>query len=160
MSSTYRISTIKPNQLDSAYLLVREVAPALGLQAWRAMCRAAMQRNGDGRVLIVTNPLGYIQGLCVSAVRNDTLGSFLDVPILVVASAADELGVAEALIEHLANEARLGACHSLRIWTLGQDNIGRLCEGMDVEWWDHGVTIPLRQDMPLQRGRSQQRYLH
>ena len=69
---------------------------------WRAFCQplgSAPLRDETGsngeRAVIARDPQGYVKGLCFSSIKEHSpYGRVLDVPIFVVASAADAEGVA------------------------------------------------------------------
>ena len=148
MLRTYRVAPIGPNQIDRVFPLVETVEPSLDLAAWRARCGEAVSRRypgaGGDKIIVATNPLGYVQGLCVLAVKENTPdGRMLDVPIFAVASAADEAGVVADLLDYLRDVGRNEACGSIRIWTLGQDNWSRHLDGAAAKRWDHGVLMLL-----------------
>jgi hypothetical protein len=67
----------------------------------------------------------------------------LDVPIFIVASAADESGVSGALIGRLRHLAEDSGCKSIRFWTVGGDSWGRHMQASDYQRWDHGVRMML-----------------
>ncbi|MEJ0095095.1 MAG: hypothetical protein WDN46_17255 [Methylocella sp.] len=151
MDATYQIAELTTDRVDQAYPLIGAVAPALDLAAWRAFCRSIIDR-GDSRpdldnVIVAMSPLGYIQGLCITTVREHAEGDrILDAPIFVVASAADSAGVAAELLDYLKAFGRAESCGCMRIWTLAHDNwTRRLSEG-EIRRWDHGVTIILEPD--------------
>jgi hypothetical protein len=127
MPPTYRVGRIAAAQIEAAHLLVDRIAPALSLEQWRADCREAIGRKGrrsdEDDVAVAVNPLGYVQGLCVSAVRRHFVyGRILDVSILAVASAADEAGVVADLLRYLRALAAIDACEGIRVWTLGESD--------------------------------------
>jgi len=148
MPKTYRVAPIGVSQIDQAYPLARPLAPSLDLEAWRALCRKATDRRSPGadgdRIIVATNPLGYVQGLCVASVKESPAeGRVLDVPIFAVASAADEAGVVCDLLQYLQDLGRNGGCGSVRIWTLAQDNRTRFLGGGEYQPWDHGLLVLL-----------------
>ncbi len=165
MSATYGVGRISADQIDQAYSLVTLVAPMLGLDAWRALCRNIVSRVTHrpdlDNVIIAINPRGYVQGLCVTAVRNHAVhGPILDVPIMVIASAADEAGVAAEMLAYLKMLGRSEGCASMRIWTSEGENRTRQLSDREVRPWDHGVLVQLapkasheppepRQDFPV-----------
>jgi len=68
----------------------------------------------------------------------------LDVPIFVVASAADDAGVSKALIDKLRGIAANAECTSIRFWTIRSDNWTRRLQPSDYSCWDHGVRLILK----------------
>jgi hypothetical protein len=142
--SAYRIARLSSERIDQAYPLVNLLAPALGLDSWRTLCGTVMNRDRVGEVIAATNPLGYIQGICIVALRNDaTLGRLLDVPFMVIASAADEAGVAADMLAYLKTLGRAESCGNLRIWTSEQDSWRRCLRERDLRPWDHGFLLQL-----------------
>lgn len=151
MHSTYRVGRITSGQIDAAYLLVNLVAPTLEPEVWRTSCLDTIKRKDrktdQDEIVVAVNPLGYIQGLCVYAIRRHPAhGRILDVSIFVVTSAADEAGVAIDLLGYLRQRARLEACVVIRIWTLGRDNWSRHLKQTEIDRSDHGVLMILDRD--------------
>ncbi|POR47128.1 hypothetical protein [Bosea psychrotolerans] len=148
MQPTYKIGQIADEEIDRAYLLVGLVAPRLALEEWRALCFDALTRKrlaiAQDDIVVAVNPVGYVQGVCVYAVRkHPSHDRILDVSIFVVTSAADEAGVASELLDHLRVLARREACQAIRIWTLGQDNWNRHLREGEINRSDHGVLVLL-----------------
>ena len=127
MQSIYKVGRIAAAQVEPAYLLANRIVPTLSLEQWRASCREVISRN-DRRsdqedVAVAVNPLGYVQGLCVSAVRRHLIyGRILDVSVLAAASAADGAGVAEDILRYLRALAKAETCEAIRVWMLGQED--------------------------------------
>ncbi len=142
--SAYRIDRLDVERIDQAYPFVTLLAPTLGLDSWRTLCETVMNRERVGEVIAATNPLGYIQGICVAALRNDpAVGSFLDVPFIVIASTADEAGVITDMLAYLKTLGRAEGCDNLRIWTTEEDSWRRCLHEHELRPWDHGVLLPL-----------------
>lgn len=147
--SAYQINRLDVERIDQAYPLVTLLAPTLGLDSWRTLCGTVMNRERVGEVIAATNPLGYIQGICVVALRNDAaIGRLLDVPFIVIASAADEAGVVADMLAYLKKLGRAEGCDNLRIWTTQEDSWGRCLHERDLRPWDHGFLLPLAAAMP------------
>src|SRR5258707_832393 len=148
MQPTYKVGRITARQVERAYLLVNRIAPTLDLDAWRASCgevlsRKDRQTNQDD-IIVATNPLGYVQGLCIIAVRQHIVyGRILDVSFLVVASAADEAGVASDLLLHLKALARSDACEGIRIWTPGREDWSQSPDKRELDRSSPGMLIVL-----------------
>lgn len=133
MSQAYQVGQITAKQIDSAFVLARATTPMLDLESWRRFCKEV--RDGWDRpgpapassdVLVVANPPGYVQGLAICAVRADLAhGQVLDVSVFTVASAADEIGVADELLRCLKARARILGCRGLRVWNWGEDGWSR-----------------------------------
>ncbi len=141
--SAYRINRLDAERIDQTYPLVTLLAPTLGLDSWRTLCGTVMNRERVGEVIAATNPLGYIQGICLVAVRNDTIGRLLDVPFTVIASAADEAGVVADMLAYLRKLGRAEGCSNLRIWTVEEDSWRRCLGERDLRAWEHGFLLPL-----------------
>lgn len=145
---TYKVSRMSVGQIDASHCLVSLIAPELDLEGWRTVCRNLLDRkdyqSNQDDIAVATNPLGYVQGLCVSGVRNHIAnGRILDVPIFVAASAADADGVTIDLLHYLKRLAKAKACDRIRIWTLGGDNWRRHFDAQEIARSDHGVIIVL-----------------
>lgn len=119
MQGAYTIAGMKPEQVDAAYLLVEAVNPPPDIESWRAYCGTPGAVTGAPRDLrVATNPRGHVKGLCLCRqARHAVHGSILDVPVFVVASAADEPGVASAMVEDLCALAGRLDCAAVRIRT-------------------------------------------
>jgi hypothetical protein len=122
MERAYKIAPITAAQVDAGYLLVSPLDRGLDVARWRSYCGEVASGPGAevGRqqIVVATNPRGYVQGLCVHAVvKHPVQGAILDVPVFVVASAADELGVAAALFGELCAVAERLDCAAIRIRT-------------------------------------------
>lgn len=117
MQGAYTIAGMTPAQVDAAYLLVENLSPLPDIESWRAYCEPAMgapERRGDLRV--ATNPRGHVKGFCqFRQARHMVHGAILDVPVFVVASAADEPGVASAMVDDLCAIAGRLDCAAVRI---------------------------------------------
>jgi hypothetical protein len=111
MSTSYAIETIGPRTVDRAYPLARVGGFTLSLDEWRAFCRSfgsppVGDRTGRELAVVARNNSGYVKGLCVYSIKHlSPHGRLVDVPIFVVASAADEEGVATELIGFLRSRA-------------------------------------------------------
>lgn len=138
MQRAYRIARITPEQVDAAYLLAGPLAPALDIDRWRGYCAPVLAggpaAEGQHDIVVAANPRGYVQGLCVHMLaRHGVHGPILDVPVFVVASAADEIGVAGALLHHLRTVAGRLDCAAIRIRTGGAERWHRKID-------DHALT--------------------
>jgi hypothetical protein len=124
MERAYKIARITTGQVDAAHLLAGRLDPLLDIMRWRSYCDEAASEAGTAagrqRIVVATNPRGYLQGLCVHAVvAHPVQGAILDVPVFVVASAADEIGIVEALFRDLCAVAERLDCAAIRIRTEG-----------------------------------------
>ena len=145
---SYSVVQLQPFDVDRVYPLIEPVASTLDLAAWRRFC-ATLAVNADvveegEHVWIAVNPIGVIQGLALCRLGDDFAHRrMLDVPIFVVASAADDAGVSKALVDKLRNIATDSGCTSIRFWTLTPDNWRRRLQPCDYSHWDHGVRLVL-----------------
>ncbi|PTM43006.1 hypothetical protein C8D03_4610 [Bosea sp. 124] len=146
MHPAYTIARITPGQVDAAYLLAGPLAPALDLERWRSYCGQMLSGKGvtadQHDIAVAVNPLGYVQGLCIHGLaRHVVHGTILDVPIFAVASAADGIGVAAALLQHLCTVAGRLDCAAIRIRTGGAEPWQRQLE--DHTLTDGQIRIPV-----------------
>ncbi len=128
---SYVVESISPRTIDSAYPLARACGYALRLGEWRAFCqplgsaplRDETGSNNGERAVIARDPQGYVKGLCVYSIKEHSpYGRVLDVPIFVVASAADAEGVATELAAVLLSKCDWSACSGIRFWPIGPDS--------------------------------------
>jgi hypothetical protein len=154
MGATYEVNRISAELIDRAYPLVISAAPRLDLEGWRALCRNVVNREVHplelDDVFIASNSRSYIRGVCVAGGRiHALLGKVLDVRIFVLASAADEPGVAAAMIEYLKSRAIRESCSYVRIWgtSTNDDWTKSLVRMMP---WENGILLPLEPDCDLQ----------
>lgn len=115
MATAYLVGRIKRHQIDLAYRLIEAVDYPVNLERWRSFCDRQFNRRHIsstlGDVITVENALGYIQGVGIAYPGNDlNYGHILDVPVFVVATAADTAGVSNALMHHLMAMARADHC--------------------------------------------------
>lgn len=130
MQGAYTIAGMTPDQVDAADLLVGTMKPPPDLAGWRRDgSDAAVSAGRCQDVRVATNPRGYVQGLCLCRqARHVVHGAILDVPLFVVASAADGPGVASALVADLCAIAGRLDCAAVRIRT---GHSPRALHGMD-----------------------------
>jgi hypothetical protein len=154
MQSIYKVARIEDAQIDRTYVLVNRIAPAVTLEEWRASCRKLIgrtdRRADQDDVAVATNPLGYVQGLSISAVRRHLIyGRILEVSVLAVASAADEAGVADDLLRYLKALAEAEACDGIRVWTLGQDDWTLGLAHPEIDRSHHGALMVFNQQATI-----------
>ena len=138
--SSYVIKPIGPDGVDRAYPLMRAVASDLSLQEWRRFCRDGAQRE---ETVLAINSKGYVKGLCIFAIRDHRhYGRLLDVPVFVIASAADAEGVGAELLQFLEATRDAEACSGVRLWTMGPETWDRRLSIDDARRMDHGVFLP------------------
>jgi hypothetical protein len=135
----YCIDTLRPHQVERAYLLMHAVARDLTLADWQHAVGSLFRRE---EIVTATNPIGVVQGLCIYRIREHvTAGRLLDIPFLVATSAGDQEGVAAVLFRYLKERARTDGCGSIRVWSLTADNWRRMQDAAFIERWDHGVMM-------------------
>lgn len=148
MQRAYTTAPITAEQVDTAYLIVGRLAPLLGIECWRGYCDEILSGVGrSGRrqaIIVATNPLGYLQGLCVhSLARHPVQGAILDVSVFVVATAADELGVTAALLSALSSVAGRLDCATIRIRTEGSQRLRQHIDESGQNVSNHGIALML-----------------
>ncbi|MGF7159532.1 hypothetical protein FHS85_001151 [Rhodoligotrophos appendicifer] len=152
---TYKIDVMVRDQTDLAFPLVQALWPPMELTDWRGFCDLVFASGGilsGGRSLYVAvAPKGYIRGLCLVAVSRDpSQGDVLDVPILIISSAADEAGVTAELIDHLKAIAWGLDCRTLRLMTLSWEAVAQYLRNEPHE----ASSIQLLAVEPQNSGRS------
>jgi hypothetical protein len=129
----YTVGRITTEQIDAGFLLVSRLDPSLDGGRWRTYCNEVVSGAGPAvgrkQIVVATNPRGYLQGICVQAVvEHPVQGAMLDVSVFVVASAADEIGVAAALFGELCGIAERLDCSAIRIRMEGSPRLHRHLE--------------------------------
>jgi hypothetical protein len=130
MSAPYIVEPIGPRTMDRAYPLAKASGCTLTLSEWQAFCRSLRpapfcdQAAGDSeRALVARNFEGYVKGLCFYSITDDSpYGRLLDVPIFVVASAADAEGVATELARALASKCDRSVSSGIRFWPVSPNS--------------------------------------
>ncbi|HEV7258394.1 MAG TPA: hypothetical protein VGN82_11480 [Bosea sp. (in: a-proteobacteria)] len=150
MERAYKIAPITTEQVDAGYLLVSPLDRRLDVARWRSYCEKATSELGTAvgrqQIVVATNPRGYLQGLCVHAVvKHLVQGAILDVPVFVVASAADEIGVAAALFGDLCALAERLDCAAIRIRTESSQRLHRHLESSGRSACERRVALILDQ---------------
>ena len=151
ISSGYSVKPITHAAVDRAYPLIRVVAPALGLHEWRQFCQdiasplSDREHAGDREEAIVaTNTRDYVKGLCIYSIREHWFyGRLLDVPVFVVASAADATGVGAELLQFLQTTRDNAGCSGVRFWAMGSGSWDRRLNKDDIHRTDHGTFMPV-----------------
>jgi hypothetical protein len=150
-SSGYSVKPIPREAVDRSYPLMKAVAPALGLREWRQFCQnnaspqSGREQGGEREEAIVaTNAQGYVRGLCIYTIREHWFyGRLLDVPIFVVASAADATGVGAELLQFLQTTRDNASCSGVRFWAMDGESWGRRLNEDDIHKTDHGIFMPV-----------------
>ncbi|PKA45502.1 hypothetical protein CWR43_00220 [Rhizobium sullae] len=139
MNGYYEIDILRPHLVDRAYLLVQAVVPTLTLAEWQQTVKSFLKQE---KVVTVADGEGVVRGLCIYCIRDlEVVGKILDVPFLVPISAADQEGVARALLKHVMDVASSAQCTSIRIWTLEPENWRRMRDPAFFTRWDHGLIM-------------------
>src|SRR5579863_496160 len=144
MRISYAIEAIGPRTIDRAYPVAAAGGFAGTLDEWRSFCRSLRPQpvgQGTDRDLaaVARNERVYVKGLCVYSIRDHSPHRrLLDVSIFVVASAADEGGVATELIGFLRSECNKWACEGIRFRGGRPEQWGRRLEP-DA---DDGLFLP------------------
>jgi len=150
MPTSYSIAPISPETIDRAYPLLRAIAPTLAVEEWRRHCRKLATPLADSdpatsreETVVAVNSQGYVKGLCLYSIRHHWIyGRLLDVPIFVVASAADAEGVGKALLQFLQGKRDRSVCSGVRFWTMGAQIWDRRLNEEDIGRTDHGIFTP------------------
>jgi hypothetical protein len=130
MSGCYIVEPIGPRTVDRAYPLASACGYALTLGEWQAFCLSLGsapawdgEAGNSARALVASDRRGYVKGLCVYSIKDDSAhGRLLEVPIFVVASAADAEGVARELVGVLLSKCDRSVCSGVRFWPVGPDS--------------------------------------
>jgi len=143
--SAYVIRPISSKTIDQAYPLAKVLAPSLTRREWRELCLAQKPSAFREReeVIVASNAWGYVKGLCVYCVRDhSTYGRLLDIPLFIVASAADAEGAAEDFLNFLRSVCDASVCSGIRFWTFGPDAWRRMFDPEEIGRSDHGLFMP------------------
>jgi len=145
--SAYSIEPVSPKTINQAYLLAKVTWPSLTASEWHKLCRSCYASGavaGDcERIVVALNAAGYIKGLCLYSVRDhSTYGRLLDIPLFIVASAADAEGAAGDFLDFLRSVCDASVCSGIRFWTMGAQTLRRRLDPEDIERTDHGVFMP------------------
>jgi hypothetical protein len=150
----YAVGPITVPHVDQAFPLVRLVAPRLGIEEWRTFCRHSGRkrplRPNQDDIVVAVNGFGYVQGLCISALRGHVVhGRILDVSVFVVTSVADEIGVAIDLLRHLRALAQTEGCDGIRLWVREHDDWARHLDDHEIEHSDRGLLMIVKPDRSI-----------
>jgi GNAT superfamily N-acetyltransferase len=117
VGKAYRVIPLRPDDASRTFPLIEPVICGLTLDQWRAYC-SELERSTERRAFVAADPVGYARGLFIARRPREKDGiDTLDVPVFVVASAADAAGVTSALMDRLRAVARSDGLASLRIST-------------------------------------------
>jgi hypothetical protein len=143
--SAYVIKPIGSRTIDQAYPLAKALAPGLTRREWRELClaRDPPAVREKEKVVVALNARGYVRGLCVYCVRDhSTYGRLLDIPLFIVASAADAEGATEDFLNFLRSVCDASVCSGIRFWTMGPDAFRRRLDPEEIGRSDHGLFMP------------------
>jgi hypothetical protein len=151
ISSGYSVKPISREAVDRTYPLMRAVAPALGLHEWSHFCqnivsppRSREHAGAREEAIVAIDARGYVKGLCIYSIRDHWFyGRLLDVPIFIVASAADATGVGAELLQFLQTTRDDAGCAGVRFWAMGGESWDRRLNKDDIRRTDHGTFMPV-----------------
>lgn len=120
----FRLAEIHPRDADRALPLVQHFAPGLDRASWRSYVRE--QSRGEGGVMGLEDPRGYIHGLFSWSIRRPLVArrvmSIRDLILLQLPGKALQAAVMDAMTDF----ARAKACHSLE---MGVEEPGPILKG-------------------------------
>jgi hypothetical protein len=117
MANGYTVTHLRPSDAEQSYPLLYGAAPAVILEKWKQFCAGNPDLSAP-TCLLVRNEDGYIHGLAVCyEVEHLSRGRLIDVPIFLVASAADPAGVADTLAHALRRLCAERVCAAVRVTT-------------------------------------------
>jgi len=148
MSSGYATRPISEEQIDLAYVLIEASRTDVKRDDWRAYCNRIVKWRGatglHDDVFVSTDRQGHIRGLFVTEVVQSLLfGRVLEIPLFVSASAGDEDGIIEDLLQAATAKAEAAGCGDIRIWTPGGESWSRIAERWASSMRYSGVQISL-----------------
>jgi hypothetical protein len=154
-ASNYAIRAMTHVAIDRSYALLGAVTNAPSSAEWRDFCKMVMSNSaydaivdGQDRIAIATDSREYVRGMCVYCVRDHLFyGRLLDIPIFVVASAADAEGVTIELLRFLEEVSLEQMCLGARFWTMDAGVWNRWRSERDVLGTDHGSFFPIAQSV-------------
>jgi L-amino acid N-acyltransferase YncA len=131
--AAYAVRPIVEADILPSQLLIEGGQVGISADDWRIFVRRIIEWRGatglHDEVYVALDPNGVIKGLVVSqAIQSLLFGRTLDAPIFLTASAADEDGVIMALLDALAERARMSGCTQTRIWSAGGEAWRRVAE--------------------------------
>ncbi|MBB5575957.1 hypothetical protein [Rhizobium paranaense] len=139
MADEYALHTIRSDQVVRAFTLLRNVTPTLTIDQWQSLV--------DGErwhIVVATDTACYVRGLTVSSTgKHPVAGKLLDVPVLVVGSAVDDVNIADHLFTEAKRRAIVSKCQFIRIWMPAPDVFEHLRDLTHYNKWDHGLMCPI-----------------
>lgn len=111
------VSSLRPDEIDAAYVLARLGYAGLSCVDWRERVRALLARpEAECGVLAARDAAGRAVGLLVyQIVPTPSRGRALQVERMIGFDLTDPDGVADALIEELLRRGRASGCDSLAL---------------------------------------------
>ena len=116
--SAFQVRILPEGELRLAVPLIQLLYPSLSEAEWIAYAsgRPPLKSGSPRRVLVASNPGGYLHGLCTLVDGFDLrCGRTLDVDDLVVANFLDTRSVAQTLLAGIEDIARRGGYHEVRV---------------------------------------------
>src|SRR5688572_3992874 len=112
MSSTYVVTEMAAGDEEKSFPFLYGAAPSATLQNWRRFCG----QRADQKLITARTAAGYIKGLCAYfETEHLSRGRLIEVPLFLVASAADPQGVAEELLWNLRKICGEHGCSAVRV---------------------------------------------
>jgi len=150
MPASYLIEPIGPETIERAYPLAQAAIPTLSKREWVQCCYCVSAADGScaakrerEEIALARSAKGYVKGLCMYVVRDHaTYGRIVDVPIFIVASAADGEGVARELINFLMDKCDRSVCSGIRIWDMTFEAWAHRRNPNHILRSDHGLFLP------------------
>ncbi len=150
MSRGYLVEPIGPATIARAYPLIRAVIPGISEHEWAQnacpddVCGGCSATDGEReKVIVARDGQGYVKGLCFYAIRDhETYGRLIDVPLFIVASAADGEGVTAVLIHFLRSLCNQSVCSGIRFWRLDREAWAHRLSPNHIARSDHGLFLP------------------
>jgi hypothetical protein len=126
MSGIYTVEPIAGAEIRQALPLLYGLGSQIDCERWRAFCERRDPAADRQTVLVARTEDGYLRGLCAYTVLGHLeYGTIIEVPVFVIASAADPDGVADQLLDVLTSLSRQAACTGILISGEGLDSVLR-----------------------------------
>ncbi|WP_116402147.1 hypothetical protein [Methylovirgula sp. 4M-Z18] len=150
MHNSYAIEFISPRTVDGAYPLAKVIVPSLQHFEWQEFCQSHGSSNTpcdadeNEQIIVALNARAYVKGLCIYAVKTHlTYRRVLDVPLFVIASAADKVGVGAALIDFLKAKCSQSGCSGIRCWAMNAETWANRLGTENIAHGDSGSSCRL-----------------
>jgi hypothetical protein len=150
MPASYHVHPIGTEEIDFCHLLLAAAGHDLTEARWREFAKRLIEWRGatglHDEIYVATDAHNRVRGLAVVQVVPSLLfGRMLDVPVFVTASAGDEDGVVQCLLDAVEDKARNAACAELRVWSQGGQEWKRATAGGNAEMAFAGLRLVLDQ---------------